>query len=108
MAGHYIIGLVLILTGALISYGMMRFSFIRDNAVMKVTVCLNPGLVGFLAGSAFITHVSAPEISKPLLYAALALIVFTLPVVTIFLPKTVIEENAKKLQAEDNAESDDK
>lgn len=94
MTGHIAIGIVLILTAVAVTFGLTRFKFIRNNSVILIGTLINPGLVGLCAGGAFIVKSFSPSLTNPLLFVTVGLILISLPIIIIFLPRAMMEQMA--------------
>ena len=94
MSGHVMIGVLLITTALVLTFVLTRFFFIKENSAVLMATVINPGLVGLFAGSAFITKSLAPTLTKPLLFIALGLILLSLPILIIFVPRAILEQQS--------------
>ena len=96
MAGHITIGILLIASAVMLTYALVRFEFIRNNPILLLSAILNPFLVGFFAGSAFLVKSAAPTLANPLFFVAVGLILLSLPLIVIFVPRAVLEYYAEQ------------
>jgi hypothetical protein len=110
-----VIGLLLVFSGIGGVLLLMRFEFIRKSPVLLFATALNPGIVGTLAGIAFIIRPFFPETVQPILYVVLGLIALSLPIIIIFLPRVMMEKflevsssDEDKNDNNDNDDDDDK
>jgi len=71
---------------------LLVFKGIRQNALVRAAIIMNPGLVGLCAGTAFVAKDYAPALTSPLLYATVALVLVSLPIAIIFIPRALLEQ----------------
>ena len=90
MTGRIFVGLLLLIAGVGLTYGLHRVRFIRQNAVLRIGTVFNPGLVGVCAGLAFMTGAGF------FVYLALGLVMATLPVIVFMFPKVIMADAAQQ------------
>lgn len=104
MAQQDWIGIAVLATSFVLLAVLLSFRAIRHNPVMVVILFLNPGLVGVLAGLAFLLRENQ-DVATPCWYGAMLLALVTTLALAFVLPRMFLQQ-IREATAEDEAASD--